>query len=73
MAETKRAYKLIMENGAEHLIVSEMSMFDIANDLRSKDKVSFAALSGEKLNLKSEEVRSIEHYRAAEQQPAEKG
>ena len=64
MDKTKRAYKLIMENGSEHLISSEMSMFDIANDLRSKAKVSFAALSGEKLSLKSEDVRSIEHYRA---------
>lgn len=62
MAE--RTYKLTMENGAEHIIRSEQSMLELANDLRSKAKISCAGMAGETLTIKSEDVRSIENYRS---------
>ena len=61
-AMKKRAYKLTMEDGTEHLVCSEMSMLDIGNELRSKAKVSFTGLSGEKIALKSQAVRYTENY-----------
>lgn len=55
-------YKLHMENGVEHIIVTELSMFDISNELRNKAKVSFTTRSGEQITLKSEDVYSTEQY-----------
>ena len=62
MAE--RSYKLTMENGSEHIIMSEQSMLEISNELRNKVKASFTTPGGEVITLKSQDVRSIEHFRA---------
>lgn len=61
MAE--KLFKLTMENGAEHIIRSVQSMFEISNDLRNKVKASYMTPEGNSITLKSDDVRSIEHYR----------
>ncbi len=42
----KRSYKLAMEDGSEQIIRTEMSMFELGNELRSKAKISTENLTG---------------------------
>lgn len=55
-------YKLNMEDGSNLIIRSEVSMFEIGNDLRTKAKVAFKTEYGSNKSVKSADVRSIEHY-----------
>ena len=57
-----KTFKLTMENGSVQIIRTEMSMFDLGNELRSKAKISVENLDGDSVTLKSADVHSIEHY-----------
>ncbi len=61
MAKTQ-LLKLTMENGTGVIISTDMSMFDIGNELRSKAKMSFTNEDGKEITLKSDDVHSLEHY-----------
>ena len=56
-------YKVVMENGTEQIIRTEMRMFDFGNELRTKAKISVENLDGDSVSLKSADVHSIEYYR----------
>lgn len=61
----KRSYKLVMEDGSEQIIRTEMSMFELGNELRSKAKISTENLTGSTINIRCADVHSIEHYRVS--------
>lgn len=58
-----KTFKLTMENGSVQIIRTEMSMFDLGNELRSKAKISVENLTGDTVNIKSADVHAIEHFR----------
>lgn len=68
-----KIFKLRMTDGTSVLVETGLTMLELANVLRSQQKVKLTDAEGRAVEIQSEAVRSIEHEYSIPKSPAREG